>query len=444
MNNYQLSIDNYQLPKGYKQTEVGVIPEDWDVSSVGQEFEIQLGKMLDAAKNTGTLKPYIGNRAVQWGRFEVNDLPLMAMSRSDMERFRLEVGDLIVCEGGEVGRAAIWDAPIEECYYQKALHRLRVLNDFSPQLMMAFLKYWTDFDLLSNYISQTSIAHLTKEKLAQVPLPVPNVEEQRAIATTLSDVDALIAALDKLIAKKRHLKTAIMQQLLTGKKRLPGFSKEKGYRQTEVGVIPDDWELKTLGEIFQLGNGFSFKSEFFSLNGPIVLTPGNFMLQGGLYFNDRNTKRYSGSFPESTIFQKGDLLVVMTDLTPDCNLLGKPAFVDSEETILHNQRIGKINLLSEGIDKQFLYFLLLSSSYLKKIKEQATGSTVRHTSNKSIYSIALLIPQKLEEQHEIATALSDMDAEIAALEARRAKTQAIKQGMMQQLLTGKIRLIGGE
>jgi len=226
-------------------------------------------------------------------------------------------------------------------------------------------------------------------------------------------------------------------QLTTDNEQLP-----EGYKQTEIGVIPEDWEPNALGEIFQLGNGFSFKSEFFSSDGPIVLTPGNFKLEGGLYFNDKNTKRYSGSFPESTSFQKGDLLVVMTDLTPECNLLGKPAFVDSEEIILHNQRIGKIHLLSENIDKQFLYFLLLSNSYLKRIKEQATGSTVRHTSNKSIYSVVLPIPQELEEQRSLAQALSDVDRLIAALEKAIAKKRAIKTDTMQQLLTGKKRLPG--
>jgi len=216
----------------------------------------------------------------------------------------------------------------------------------------------------------------------------------------------------------------------------------EGYKKTEVGVIPEDWEAKLLGDIFCLKNGFSFKSEYFSSSGPIVLTPGNFNLDGGLYFNERNIKRYSGSFPESMIFKNGDLLVVMTDLTPDCNLLGKPAFVDSEETILHNQRIGKINLLSESIDQFFLYFILLSSPYLKKIKEQATGSTVRHTSNKSIYSISLPIPKTKEEQKAIAQTLSDVDALIVALDKLIAKKRNIKTGTMQQLLTGKTRLPG--
>src|SRR5436309_15096841 len=122
--NSQLSTLNSQLvPPGYKQTEAGVIPEEWEVSTVGQEFEVKLGKMLDAEKNVGVPKPYLGNKAVQWDRIDIRNLPTVPMSPADIEKFRLRKGDLLVCEGGEVGRAAIWDAPIEECYYQKALHR---------------------------------------------------------------------------------------------------------------------------------------------------------------------------------------------------------------------------------------------------------------------------------------------------------------------------------
>ena len=95
------------IPAGYKQTEVGVIPEDWEVSTVGREFEIKLGKMLDSEKNVGIPKLYIGNRAVQWDRIDISDLPTVPMSRSDIDRFRLKKGDLLACEGGEVGRATI-------------------------------------------------------------------------------------------------------------------------------------------------------------------------------------------------------------------------------------------------------------------------------------------------------------------------------------------------
>lgn len=214
-----------------------------------------------------------------------------------------------------------------------------------------------------------------------------------------------------------------------------------GYKQTEVGVIPEEWEVKHLGDVFALKHGFAFSSEYFSKVGPIVLTPGNFSLEGGLYFEDRNTKRFSGNYSPGMTLKRGDLLIVMTDLTPDCNLLGKPAFVESDELILHNQRIGRVVFKDENVEPRLLFFLLLSRQYLRRIKEQATGSTVRHTSNKNIFCIQLAIPPK-PEQRAIATALSDVDGLLGGLDRLIAKKRDLKQAAMQQLLTGQTRLPG--
>ena len=226
---------------GYKRTEAGVIPEDWRVSTVGEEFRVQLGKMLDAAKNTGASKPYIGNRSVQWGRIDLADIDTVPMTSTDLRRFRLRLGDLLVCEGGEIGRAAIWEEPIRECYYQKALHRLRSIRGYDSYLMMSLLQLWASTGYLTNYITQTSIAHLPKDKLETVPLPVPTAAEQRAIAAVLSDVDGLIGSLEAVIAKKRAIKQAAMQELLTGRTRLPGFGGE--------------WETRQLGKLAKMASG---------------------------------------------------------------------------------------------------------------------------------------------------------------------------------------------
>lgn len=215
----------------------------------------------------------------------------------------------------------------------------------------------------------------------------------------------------------------------------------EGYKQTEVGIIPEDWNVRPLKQVFVLKNGFAFSSKYFSTSGPIVLTPGNFRLDGGLYFEERNTKHYCGCYSADMIFKKGDLLIVMTDLTPDCNLLGKPAFVESTETILHNQRIGKV-ALKDASDLRLLFYLLLSRFYLSKIKEQATGSTVRHTSIRSIYNVELAWPNSLREQQAIASTLSDIDKLLASLDRLIAKKRDLKQATMQQLLTRKKRLPG--
>jgi restriction endonuclease S subunit len=442
MSDFKYSINPKRLPEGYKHTEVGVIPEDWITETTSNVVEsnapICYG-VVQVGRNHDNGIPIIAIKFLK----EIVSAPLHRTSAAlekPYARSRVKAGDVLISIKGTIGRVGIVPEGFEG-NISRELARLRLNDNFSPQYIAYQLESGLTQERILRSVVGTTRLEFSIATLRQFELPIPpNKEEQRTIAQALSDVDALIAALDKLIAKKRHIKTATMQQLLTGKKRLPGFGEGKGYKKTDIGVIPEDWDLTLLGDMFILKNGFSFKSEYFSSSGPIVLTPGNFKLEGGLYFNDKNTKRYSGEFPTSTIFKKGDLLVVMTDLTPDCNLLGKPAFVDWEETLLHNQRIGKINLTCPNIYKHFLYYFLLSNSYLDKIKEQATGSTVRHTSNKSIYSIFLPIPKKLEEQKAIAKVLSDIDTEITALEKRRTKTQALKQGMMQELLTGRTRL----
>ena len=150
-----------EVRPGYKQTEAGLIPEDWDVSTVGREFDIKLGKMLDSKKNVGVPKPYLGNKAVQWDRIDISDPPTVPMSSADIEKFRLLKGDLLVCEGGEVGRAAIWDAPIDECYYQKALHRLRALRGYdSRSSVQARLKNFLRFCYDSKYLDRVAAPFL--------------------------------------------------------------------------------------------------------------------------------------------------------------------------------------------------------------------------------------------------------------------------------------------
>jgi len=236
----------------------------------------------------------------------------------------------------------------------------------------------------------------------QIPVPLPpTVEEQRAIAAVLSDVDALITALDRLIAKKRAIKQGAMQQLLTGKTRLPGFSGE--------------WEVRKLGDVSEIKTGkknnedkvdngaypFFVRSQTverintYSFDGEAVLVPG----EGGI----------------GSIFH----------------------YINGKFD--YHQRVYKISDFSNDICGTFIYFCMLQS-----FGEQATRHSVKATVDSlrlpTFQEFEFIVPS-LEEQRAIAAILSDMDAEIAALEARRDKTRALKQGMMQELLTGNIRLI---
>lgn len=398
---------------GYKQTDVGVIPEDWSVSTVGHEFEVKLGKMLDSEKNTGIPKFYLGNKAVQWDRIDISDLLTVPLSRADIEKYRLRKGDLLVCEGGEVGRAAIWDAPLEECYFQKALHRLRARHGFDSRLMAALLRLWSDRGLLANYVTQTSIAHLPREKFVEVPMPVPPPREQRAITEALSDVDALIVAIDQLIAKKRDLKQAAMQQLLTGRTRLPGFRGK--------------WEEKLFGDVAvtrrekfdpRRGGPHDFCVELehiASKNGELL----------------GSTVAGTQASPKS-VFRSGDVLFGKLRAYLRKYWLATRDGVCSTE-------IWVLTPNQNSVAVEFLYQIVKTDEFIDAASN-SYGTHMPRSDWNAIKNLLIKVPP-LQEQTAIAEVLSDMDAELAVLEQRRDKTRALKQGMMQELLTGRTRLV---
>jgi type I restriction enzyme S subunit len=213
-------LPGFAVKPGLKLTEAGAIPVDWGVSTIGVEFSVQLGKMLDAEKNVGVSRPFLGNRAVKWGRIDLADIGEVRLTASDVQRFRLRRGDLLVCEGGEVGRAAIWREPIEECYYQKALHRLRPSRGYSVEFMLHLLHRLAATGFLTNFVTQTSIAHLPKDKFETVPIPLPTSAEQAAIAAVLADMESDFVALEAKLTKARQIKQGMLQELLTGRIRL--------------------------------------------------------------------------------------------------------------------------------------------------------------------------------------------------------------------------------
>lgn len=256
----------------------------------------------------------------------------------------------------------------------------------------------------------STVGHLNLEMFRKLVIPLPPLPEQRAIAATLSDVDALIAALDNLIAKQRHLKTATMQQLLTGKKRLPGFSGE--------------WIVQQLGEISEIVMGQSPSSLNYNLKGE-----GLPLIQGNADIVERQTIKRVFTLQITKLGKSGDIL--MTVRAP----------VGQISQAKFDICLGR-GVCALRFPNTFLYHFLISieSTWAKHSK----GSTFDSVNSSDISAIKVNLPSDAQEQRAIATVLSDMDAAISALETRRAKTQAIKQGMMQELLTGKTRLINNE
>lgn len=195
-------------------------------------------------------------------------------------------------------------------------------------------------------------------------------------------------------------------------------------------------KIRKLNECGDLISGYAFKSEYFGENGIKLFTPKNFTKYGKENFTIENTKYTSERVDDKYICKKGDLLVLLTDLTPSCELLGKPVILDSQKVLL-NQRIVKF-VTNKEIDKIFLLNFLLTDSYHKRIKETASGTTVRHSSNKAIEETSIYLPS-LDEQQKIASFLSAVDSYIENLKQQKEALEQYKKGMMQKIFNRQIR-----
>ena len=270
--------------------------------------------------------------------------------------------------------------------------------------------------------------------LKNLIIPFPPFLEQKAIAQTLSDVDALIAALDKHIAKKRNIKTGTMQQLLTDKTRLPGFGEGKGYKKSAIGVIPEDWEVRELGSLATIQRGasprpidspiwYDSKSSVGWVRiSDITNTDGKFLKVTQDYLSKQGIS-------QSRYLSIGSLIMSI------CATVGIPV-ITRIESCIHDGFVGFSNL--QDIDQEFLYYKFKDlETYFKSQGQTGSQSNL----NSDIVRFCVIPLPHITEQKAIAQVLSDIDTEITALEKRRAKTQAIKQGMMQELLTGRTRII---
>ena len=200
---------------------IGVIPSDWKVVRLGDVYEVQLGKMLSPKARQGTNpRPYLTNRNVRWGHFDLTDLPAMDFDQREIKKFELRTGDLMVCEGGDTGRAAVWSGEIVDCYYQKALHRLRPTGaEAISEFMLAVLMLYAREGILLEHSEKTSISHLTRERLIRMRVPNPPMAEQDAIVAAL---DCVTESIDRSLEERDGFvssKASALDALLSGRVR---------------------------------------------------------------------------------------------------------------------------------------------------------------------------------------------------------------------------------
>ena len=405
-----------ELKPGYKQTEVGGIPEDWEVQKLGSIATFLDGmrrpvKSSDRARMKGSIPYYGASGVVDYVDNYIFDEELVLLGE-DGENILSRNLPLAFRISGKT-------------WVNNHAHVIRP----NPGISIGFLTEYLDSLNYESLNSGTAQPKLNQQNCLQIPVALPSsTDEQRAIATALSDVDALLDGLDRLIAKKRDLKQASMQQLLTGETRLPEFEGE--------------WELKRLGDhVAFLRNGVNSRVEL-TLDDPVkYLHYGDIHSCTSVMLDPASLPSLpKGKAKNLDRLRDGDLVFV--DASEDLVGVSKSVEIcgaSSTEIVsgLHTiaARFDK-NTLANGF-KGYLQFCPVFSGLLRRL---AAGTKVYATNRSHIASVEMRLPG-VKEQEAIAAAFNDMDAEIAALEQRRNKNKEIKQAMMQELLTGKTRLV---
>jgi|RhiMetdeSRZDD1v2_1073273.scaffolds.fasta_scaffold325813_2 type I restriction enzyme, S subunit len=419
---------------GLVETEIGYMPATWYVQRLCEVFETQLGKMLSQKARIGNApKPYLRNKNVQWGRIDVSDMLYMDFDERETEKFRLRAGDLLVCEGGEPGRAAIWSGILPECFYQKALHRLRPRDE---RIRSEFMSYWLrfSFDLQNLYGvagASSTIAHLPEVQLKSLPIPVPPLPEQRKIADVLGLVQRAVEQQERLIALTTELKKSLLHKLFT-----EGLRGEP-QKQTEIGRVPESWEQCTLEEAGEVIYGIQAAvAKNLKPVGTMILTNKNITLDGKIVLEKINYFALKTKRHHETVLKKGDLLFNWRSGSKEH--VGKTAYFDLAGEFVHSSFILRIRPSDEVTGRYLFYylnFLRESGVFLKK----QTFSVNAKFNKSAINELPTYLPGE-EERRDIVAALDAVGKKLEVLQVKRGLLEDLFRTLLHQLMTAQIRV----
>jgi len=432
----QIALEKEACPDGYKLTEIGMIPDDWEVKGF-KEISFMKGRIgwqgLKQSEFTmNSDEPFL----ITGMNFKDGDIRWDEVYHVSEERYQvakeiqLKVDDILMTKDGTIGKL-LYVKYIPHPNKATLNSHLLVFRPINRSYVPLYLYYNLSSPFFIGHIelhkSGTTFFGISQESVSKYNVLLPPIREQTAIANALSDVDVLISSLEKLIAKKQAIKTATMQQLLTGKKRLPGFGEGKGYKQTELGEIPEDWEVFRFDDIADLKN---------ERVNPQITGGGEYCIE--LEHIDQGRGRINGNTITTggssikNVFKEGNVLFgKLRAYLKKYWYANSKGVCSTEIWVLQAKRAKVLSL--------FLYQVVQTEAFIDCATE-AYGTHMPRADWKVVGGFLVNVPS-IEEQNVIASALSNMDKEIEIIEDRVAKTQKIKQGMMQELLTGKTRLV---
>ena len=406
--------------KGYKKTEIGVIPEDWEVDKL-ENISYSIGDGIHSTPKYIKISKYYfinGNNIVN-SKIKI-DSNTKCIDYEEYKKYliNLDNNTILLSINGTIGNVAIYNN--ENVILGKSAAYIKLNQYVDVKYIYYQLQSNKVYDYYNKELTGSTIKNLSLKSIRNLSIPIPPLQEQKTIAKVLSDIDSLIENLDKLIQKKKLIKKGVMQELLTGKRRLPGFKGE--------------WVRKKLGEISKFRRGsfpqpYNLDKWYDNIKGKPFIQVVD--VQENLKVK-KETKQKISKLAEkfSVLAKKDDIILTIQGSIGRGAILPYDAYVD--RTLLIFQSLDK------DIDKYF--FLLKIIELFEKEKKYATGGIIKSITKEKLKNFEISLPPTLEEQKAIAKILSDIDADIESLERKKEKYEKIKKGTMELLLSGKVRL----
>lgn len=405
--------------------------EPWTWRPLGELFEIGAGKTMSAAARNGTNKtPFLRTSNVLWDEIDLSAVDEMTIPEHELPAKLLRSGDLLVCEGGEIGRAAIWSGGIEPMSFQNHLHRLRALApNVEPRFYVYFLQSaFTQLGMFEGAGNKTTIPNISRSRLAALEIPHPPLAEQQAIATALSRVRKAIKTQDQIVDVAQDLKRASMGTLFTC-----GLRGEV-QRETEIGPVPESWNIATIDDVAMATQyGLSMRGQ---ASGAYPILRMNCQEDGKVHYRNLQFVDLDGETYKKFQLKRDDLLFNRTN---SIDLVGRMAIVEDDKPAVFASYLVRVSVDQSRCIAQFLNYFVNWPETQREIKKLASRAVGQANINASkLRSILCPLPS-LDEQHEIVAILDIMDRKIDLHRRKQAALDDLFKALLRKLMTGEIR-----
>ena len=418
---------NFEL----QQTEIGEFPTTWKVDRIDSAFTIQQGKQVSKKNRDGDNQlPFLRTRNVLWNRLNLSNLDQMNFTETEEARLELQTNDLLLCEGGSIGRTALWKAEVDKCLYQNHLHRLRVKGNKAEPLFGVYW-LWYAFEVAKLYFGRgnlTTIPNLSRSRLAGLPIALPPLPEQKKIAHILSTVQRAIEAQERIIETTTELKKALMHKLFT-----EGLRNET-QKQTEIGPVPESWEVVELSKVctFQSGGTPSKKKPEY-WDGEIPWVSPKDMKQPRLSDSIDHLSQ-EGLKNGSKLAPKGSVFVVVRGM-----ILAKDVPIALAQRPMAINQDMKAIVPGERLSSDFLLYALAAfkENLFRIVGRSGHGTATLKSSEVAAFKIPI---SDLKTQNEISAVIAGFETKEALHSKKRVQLQDLFRTFLHELMIAKIQV----